>query len=86
VKWLARLTDEQRAALTEWRSEHHWHPNQLRHTHGTRVRREYGLEAAQVVLGHAWAAVTQVCAEADMAQAVQVAAEIGMNCDPVRGW
>ena len=55
----------------------HWHPNQLRHAHGTRVRREYGLEAAQVVLGHARADVTQVYAEADMTQAARVAAEIG---------
>lgn len=55
----------------------HWHPNQLRHAQGTRVRREYGLEAAQVVLGHARADVTQVYAEADVAHAARVAAEIG---------
>lgn len=41
------------------------------------MRKEYGLEAAQVVLGHARADVTQVYAEADVAQAVRVAAEIG---------
>ena len=29
----------------------HWHPNQLRHTHGTAVRGRFGLEAAQVALG-----------------------------------
>jgi hypothetical protein len=29
------------------------HPNRLRHTHGTEVRRRYGLDAAQVVLGRA---------------------------------
>src|SRR5262249_18154899 len=28
-----------------------WHPNQLRHTYATRVRKEHGLEAAQVLLG-----------------------------------
>jgi integrase len=55
----------------------HWHPNQLRHTHATRVRREFGLEAAQVVLGHARADVTQVYAERDAGLAVTVAAKIG---------
>ena len=30
----------------------HWHPNQLRHSHATKVRALFGLEAAQVSLGH----------------------------------
>lgn len=55
----------------------HWHPNQLRHSFATRVRREFGLEAAQVLLGHAKADVTQVYAERDMAKAVEVARQIG---------
>jgi integrase len=55
----------------------HWHPHQLRHTHATEVRRQFGLEAAQVVLGHASAHVTQIYAERDQAQAVEVAAKIG---------
>ena len=55
----------------------HWHPHQLRHTHGTEVRRQFGLEAAQVVLGHASAQVTQIYAERDQAQAMNVAATIG---------
>jgi integrase len=29
----------------------HWHPNQLRHTKATEIRREAGLDAARVVLG-----------------------------------
>lgn len=37
-----------------------WHPNRLRHTAGTRIRKEFGLDAAQAVLGHAHANVTQV--------------------------
>jgi integrase len=37
-----------------------WHPNQLRHTHATEVRKRFGLEAAQVALGHERADVTQV--------------------------
>jgi integrase len=54
-----------------------WCPNQLRHTHGTAVRRLFGLEAAQVALGHSKADVTQVYAERDLALAERVAREIG---------
>ena len=55
----------------------HWHPNQIRHTFASEVRRLYGLEAAQVLLGHARADVTQVYAERDWGLAVRVAGEIG---------
>ncbi|MBA3485154.1 MAG: tyrosine-type recombinase/integrase, partial [Pirellulales bacterium] len=56
---------------------HRWAPNQLRHSFATRVRKAFGLEAAQVALGHSSAAVTQVYAERDMAKGVQVAKAIG---------
>jgi integrase len=55
----------------------HWHANQLRHSKATEVRREFGLEAAQVSLGHAKADVTQVYAERDSRLAVEVARKIG---------
>jgi integrase len=55
----------------------HWHANQLRHSRATEIRREYGLEAAQVSLGHAKADVTQVYAERDARLAVKVALKIG---------
>jgi len=54
-----------------------WNPNQLRHNAGTEIRKLYGLEAAQVILGHARADVTQVYAEVDRARAVEVIGEIG---------
>ena len=54
-----------------------WRANQLRHAHGTEVRRRFGLEAAQVALGHARADVTEIYAERDGALATRVAAEIG---------
>jgi integrase len=54
-----------------------WCPLQLRHTHGTEVRQRFGLEAAQVVLGHARADVTQIYAERDLAKAREVAAAMG---------
>jgi integrase len=55
----------------------HWHPNQLRHLFATEVRKEHGLEAAQVLLGHSRADVTQLYAERDLALAAAVAARIG---------
>jgi integrase len=54
-----------------------WAPNQLRHLHGSEVRKQFGLEAAQVALGHAQAHVTQIYAERDLTLAVSVAKAIG---------
>ncbi len=54
-----------------------WNPNRLRHRFGTLVRQQFGLEEAQVVLGHAHAYVTEVYAERDLAKAREVAAAIG---------
>jgi integrase len=55
----------------------HFHPHQIRHTHATEVRRRFGLEAAQVALGHSQAQITEVYAERDMTLAARVAQEIG---------
>ena len=54
-----------------------WSPNRLRHSAGTEIRKRFGLEAAQVVLGHASADVTQVYAERDLAKAVEIMREVG---------
>ncbi|MBX3427935.1 MAG: site-specific integrase [Pirellulales bacterium] len=54
-----------------------WSPNRLRHAAATEIRREFGLEAAQVILGHSQANVTQVYAERDAAKGYDVARQIG---------
>lgn len=54
-----------------------WSPNRLRHLYATEIRAKFGLEAAQIMLGHARADVTQIYAERDFARAAQIAAEIG---------
>ncbi len=54
-----------------------WTPHRLRHTAATTIRRRFGLEAAQVMLGHAQADVTQVYAEVNRDRAFEVAAQIG---------
>jgi integrase len=54
-----------------------WGPNRLRHTRGTEVRRQFGLEAASVVLGHARCDVTQVYAEANTERALEIVRQTG---------
>lgn len=65
------------ADARKWQSDHRWAPNRLRHTAATEVRKLFGLEAAQVVLGHQQASITQVYAERDLNRALEVAAQIG---------
>ncbi len=76
--FLARLTDAEREELRRWREQHRWHPHQLRHTAGTLIRGEFGLEAAQLALGHSSAKVTDaVYAERDAARVMEVMKRIG---------
>ena len=51
----------------------HWHPNQLRHSYATRVRKQFGVEAAQVGLGHSRTDVVEVYAEKNLELAMNVA-------------
>jgi integrase len=76
-KLLSKFTEAEKQELREWQSEHHWSPNQLRHTAATEIRRDHGLEAAQVILGHSQLGVTQVYAERDVAKGMEVARQIG---------
>jgi integrase len=69
--WLARV--EQCEGLKPWR----WHPNQLRHSAATEIRREAGLDAARVVLGHRSPQVTEVYAELDLSRAAEVIERLG---------
>jgi integrase len=54
-----------------------WTPNQLRHSAATRIRAEFGLEAASVILGHSNLSTTQIYAEADKLRAIEIAAQVG---------
>ena len=54
-----------------------WGPNRLRHAAATDIRQQFGLEAAQVALGHASANVTQIYAERDAGLAREVARKLG---------
>lgn len=54
-----------------------WSPNQLRHLYATEIRQKYGLEAAQIMLGHANANVTQIYAERDERKMEDIASREG---------
>src|SRR5205814_1007052 len=54
-----------------------WHPHQLRHNAATDLRRRFGLEAAQVMLGHRTLSVTEIYAEKNVEAAMRIAAEVG---------
>lgn len=60
-----------------WQREHRWHPNRLRHTAATRLRKVFGIEAARVVLGHSSARTTEIYAELDQTRAADAMAKIG---------
>jgi integrase len=64
-------------AEAKWKADHRWCPLQLRHTAATAIRKRFGLEAAQTVLGHSKADVTQIYAERDYTLAARVAREVG---------
>lgn len=52
-------------------------PHWLRHTAATRVRQNYGLDAAQVTLGHSKADITELYAGLDLEKAIMVARDAG---------
>jgi site-specific recombinase XerD len=76
-EWQQRLTREQKAELHAWRKSHRWHPNRLRHAKATEIRREAGLDAARVVLGHSSPQITEVYAEIDVNKAAEVMERLG---------
>lgn len=76
--WRERVGDEGVVEVDRWREVHRWSPNQLRHTAATRIRKEHGLEAAALILGHASAEITDaVYAERDHGKAASVARAFG---------
>ena len=68
LKWRHRLA---------WRKRHRWHPHQLRHNAATELRKEFGIEAARIILGHRSAAITEVYAEKNEQQAIEAITRVG---------
>lgn len=73
-----RLTPTERAEIKAFRATKRFHPHQLRHTAATLIRQQFGLEAAQLVLGHSSAMVTDaVYAERDTTKIAEVIKRVG---------
>lgn len=54
-----------------------FHPHQIRHTAATLIRKQHGLEAAQIILGHRTLQTTQVYAERDESKGIEVMSRVG---------
>jgi integrase len=77
AEWRTRLGEDRWAERLAWQREHHWHPHQLRHRAATELRKNFGLEAAQVILGHRTLSVTQIYAEKNVEAAMRIMSEVG---------
>jgi integrase len=77
IEWRGRLTAEELATIKQWRKEHAWHPHRLRHNAGTSLRKEFGVEVARIILGHSHLRTTEIYAEADRDEAMDVVGKVG---------
>ena len=79
--WRRRLTPESLAkakTLTlDWQRRHRFATHQLRHAKGREIRREFGLDVAQAVLGHKHAKTTEIYSELEQGRAREAAAKLG---------
>ncbi len=77
AEWRDRLGEVKWAELQQWQKDHRWHPHQLRHNAATFLRRDFGVEAARLILGHRSIAVTELYAELDQEKAVEIISKVG---------
>jgi len=54
-----------------------WSPNQLRHSAATEIRKQFGIEAVQAILGHQSLNVSEIYAEKNLGLAAEVMRKIG---------
>jgi integrase len=74
----SKLTDAERQELQQWRSDHRWHPHQLRHTYATEARRAgLPIEDVSASLNHSDLDTTLIYAERSKQQAARVATQVG---------
>jgi integrase len=69
--------NDDKSAIAEWRKSHRWTPHQLRHGLATKVRRDFDIESAKVLLGHSQINTTGIYAEQDRRKAIEVTRLIG---------
>ena len=75
------LSAEEKAEQKRLRKEHRerwcWHPHQLRHNYATMIRKRFGIEEASNMLDHSSVKMTEVYAERDREQALEIARQVG---------
>ena len=54
-----------------------WSPHQIRHGYGTRIRKQYGLEASRALLGHRSMVTSETYAELDRTRVAHIVLEVG---------
>ncbi len=75
------MTRGDRGRISALRKEHRerwcWHPHQLRHNYATMIRKQFGIEEASNMLDHSSVKMTEVYAERDREQALEIARQVG---------
>ncbi len=75
------LSAEENAEQKRLRKEHRehccWPPHQLRHNYATMIRKRFGVEEASNMLDHSSVKMTEVYAERDQEQALEIARQVG---------
>jgi integrase len=74
---LATWRETNAEAIQAWRKAHRWHPHQLRHSKATEIRKHFGIEASQAVLGHSDLTTTELYATKSLELARKIMREIG---------
>lgn len=64
-------------ARKQWVKENRFNPHRLRHNAATFLRRQFGVELAQIVLGHSTLAATLIYAEQNEKAAIAAMARVG---------
>ncbi len=75
--WRERMGPDGLEQVRRWWQEHSWCPNQLRHNAATMIRKQFGVEMARIILGHATAFTTEIYAERDRQHALHVMSIVG---------
>ena len=66
-----------KAEVKKWKRKYFWAPNRIRHRAGTEIRKHFGLEEAQAILGHSRVTTTQIYAGKNLEKAINVIQQIG---------
>jgi len=71
-----RNEEVRKISLTEHKTAHRWHPNQLRHTRAAETQNQFGPGSASSMLGHSQLSTAPIFAKQDAERAMSVARAI----------